>query len=382
MRDLGAEREADAAAKRAASEADRAAKKAMDDYNRALEKAADMAEDLTRKTRDLGLKTERFGVDARKAIELDYTDALNRAGDEADDLAQKVAELMRLSGGQLKFEGLQDKVREYLAAVQAEAEAARSDALIELYKNEAQAIDEATAASWEFAAAQQYNNDILGGLKDGLQAYIDQIGTMRDAIANLAQTAFKGLEDALVSLVTNGSANFREFARSVLEATSRMIIQQLILKTIMSAIGGFGGGGGGLGGVSTKGVPSYALPSGGGFAAGGFGFAMGGVFAQNGIQKFARGGVIDKPTVFPFANGIGLMGEAGPEAIMPLRRGRDGRLGVEAANGGSMNVTVNVDAQGTNVQGDQANSRQLGQAIGAAVQAELIKQKRPGGLLA
>ena len=110
---------------------------------------------------------------------------------------------------------------------------------------------------------------------------------------------------------------------------------------------------------------------------------MGGVLGRNGIMPFARGGVIDKPTVFPFANGIGLMGEAGPEAIMPLRRGRDGRLGVEAANGGGgMNVTVNVDAQGTNVQGDQANSRQLGQAIGAAVQAELIKQKRPGGLLA
>jgi hypothetical protein len=49
---------------------------------------------------------------------------------------------------------------------------------------------------------------------------------------------------------------------------------------------------------------------------------------------------------------------------------------------GSANVTVNVDASGSKVQGDQPNSAALGRAIGAAVQAELIKQKRPGGLLA
>jgi len=109
-------------------------------------------------------------------------------------------------------------------------------------------------------------------------------------------------------------------------------------------------------------------------------FANGGVFAQNGVVPFARGGVVSKPTLFPFANGVGLMGEAGPEAIMPLRRGPSGRLGVEAS-GGVGSVVVNVDASGSAVQGDQPNAKALGSAIGAAVQAELIKQKRPGGLL-
>jgi len=109
-------------------------------------------------------------------------------------------------------------------------------------------------------------------------------------------------------------------------------------------------------------------------------FADGGVVAQNKIVPFASGGVVNKPTIFPMANGMGLMGEAGPEAIMPLRRGANGKLGVEAS-GGVGNVVVNVDAAGSNVQGDQPNAKALGSAIGAAVQAELIKQKRPGGLL-
>ncbi len=65
---------------------------------------------------------------------------------------------------------------------------------------------------------------------------------------------------------------------------------------------------------------------------------------------------------------------------MPLRRNSSGRLGGEAT-GGTSNIVVNVVASGTRVQGDDTRGKQLGGAISAAVQAELIKQKRPGGLL-
>lgn len=72
-------------------------------------------------------------------------------------------------------------------------------------------------------------------------------------------------------------------------------------------------------------------------------FANGAAFSAGRVAAFARGGVVDGPTHFPMRGGVGLMGEAGPEAIMPLARGADGRLGVRGANGsGQVTVTMNV----------------------------------------
>jgi phage-related minor tail protein len=78
---------------------------------------------------------------------------------------------------------------------------------------------------------------------------------------------------------------------------------------------------------------------------------VGNLFANakgNVITPFANGGIVNSPVLFPMRGGTGLMGEAGPEAIMPLSRGSDGKLGVRMGGGGSANVTVNIstpDAQ-------------------------------------
>ena len=69
--------------------------------------------------------------------------------------------------------------------------------------------------------------------------------------------------------------------------------------------------------------------------------ANGDAFIGGNVVPFASGGVIDNPTIFPMANGIGLMGEDGPEAIMPLKRGSDGKLGVESSGGGATVVNIN-----------------------------------------
>jgi phage-related minor tail protein len=73
-----------------------------------------------------------------------------------------------------------------------------------------------------------------------------------------------------------------------------------------------------------------------------------------------------------------LVGERGPELFMP---GRSGGIAPAGSFGGMGNVVVNVDAGGSSVQGDPGQASQLGKVIGLAVQQELIKQKRPGGLL-
>ncbi|WP_262027651.1 phage tail tape measure protein [Microvirga sp. Mcv34] len=79
------------------------------------------------------------------------------------------------------------------------------------------------------------------------------------------------------------------------------------------------------------------------FGGGGAAFAKGGAFSRGMVMPFAQGGVIGAPTYFPLGRGLGLMGEQGAEAVMPLARGPDGRLGVRGAGGGRpLSVTVNV----------------------------------------
>lgn len=87
-------------------------------------------------------------------------------------------------------------------------------------------------------------------------------------------------------------------------------------------------------------------------------FEKGGSFSQGRVMPFAKGGVVASPTPFAMRGGRGLMGEAGPEAIMPLARGADGRLGVQAA-GGARPVTVVMNISTPDVQGFQRSQSQI-----------------------
>jgi lambda family phage tail tape measure protein len=73
-----------------------------------------------------------------------------------------------------------------------------------------------------------------------------------------------------------------------------------------------------------------------------FGLARGGIVVNGAVRPFAEGGVVSQPTFFPLARGLGLMGEAGPEAVLPLARGADGTLGVKSGGAASVAVTFNV----------------------------------------
>jgi len=97
---------------------------------------------------------------------------------------------------------------------------------------------------------------------------------------------------------------------------------------------------------------------------GALGFSHGGVPGR--VQAFATGGVVSQPTYFPMAGGTGLMGEAGSEAIMPLKRGPDGRLGVAAGEGGApVQVIFNVNA--TDAQSFRKSEGQINAMLTRAV---------------
>ncbi len=188
-------------------------------------------------------------------------------------------------------------------------------------------------------------------MRDKLKTFGDGIKGLKESMADVVIKGIKGMEDALVTFVTTGKLSFRNLANSMIADMARIAIQQ----TITAPFTGF--------------IKNL------------FGNANGNAFVDGKVEKYAYGGIVNKPTLFPMANGMGLMGEAGAEAILPLRRGANGKLGVESSGGGIGNIVVNVDASGSSVEGDEKEGRALGLALSSAIEAELIKQKRPGGLL-
>ncbi|MEY9383754.1 phage-related minor tail protein [Bradyrhizobium japonicum] len=245
----------------------------------------------------------------------------------------------------------------------------------------------------DLAAKAQINQDIKFGSQTALLSPDDvQIaqqlkGSYPDVATALGSVeaqglrtnqALSGLSSTISGQLTTGLADivdgtksigqgFQDMSRLVIRAIEEMIIKIAIIQPMMQALQmgannlGLGSGitnlfGGGSAGLANTGMAGSAFygpvaPS-----------ALGNVFAGGNIIPFARGGVVHGPTIFPMANGgTGLAGEAGPEAIMPLRRGPDGRLGVAAGgaandNRSSGGVVVNVINQ-TGVQAEASTSR-------------------------
>ena len=198
-------------------------------------------------------------------------------------------------------------------------------------------------------------NQILDGMKQGLEDYRSKIKDVATSIKETMSRAFQGMEDALVDFVMTGKLNFSSLANSIIRDLARIAIQQAIMKPLTGFLGNI--------------FPFFKNEN-------------GNAVADGKVQKYAYGGVVSRPTLFPMANGMGLMGEAGAEAILPLRRGSNGKLGVQSTGGGATSIVVNVDASGSSVEGNDEEGRALGQLIATAIQSQLVKEKLPGGLLA
>jgi tape measure domain-containing protein len=217
---------------------------------------------------------------------------------------------------------------------------------------------------------------------------LDELIKPANQVAGAANAIGDAFSQSFASVI-NGSATTQEALASFFQNLANyfldmaaQIIQKMIVMAILNQIVGLLPGSKGGGSFAGKG---YFDPITGKGAAGpNFGLAMGGVVSKNGIEPFAMGGIVNKPTLFKYADGgtgrFGLMGEAGPEAIIPLKRGRDGRLGV--AGGGGVNVgEINITVQNTGENLTPAAQKQLASQVRGIVLATLVNEQRSGGVL-
>jgi phage-related minor tail protein len=171
----------------------------------------------------------------------------------------------------------------------------------------------------------------LSRMRDSLVFTGREVNTLSTGIGGGLRRAFDGLVFDGVKL----SDALRGVARTMADT-----IYGVAMKPVQNALGG-------------------ALAQGlNGLLGGLMPFEKGGAFAQGRVMPFAKGGVVAQATAFPMRGATGLMGEAGPEAIMPLARGADGRLGVQAA-GSARPVTVVMNITTPDVQGFQRSQTQI-----------------------
>ena len=144
-----------------------------------------------------------------------------------------------------------------------------------------------------------------------------------DAFGSSLTNAFNSVITGQASVKTALAGFLKDLGQYFLEYTAKVITQMIVIATIQAAIKA-------LGGPSTGGASEAKPPLPGSVAT----IAAQGTVLNKGVKRYAMGGVVNKPTMFTYAEGgtgrFGLMGEAGPEAIIPLKRGNDGRLGVSA----------------------------------------------------
>ena len=190
--------------------------------------------------------------------------------------------------------------------------------------------------------------------------------------------------DALANFATTGKLNFKGLVASILSDLAKMEMRIAMSKILQQVVGMFAGSyGTGSGNVSDVGVSNGQATAFNPWAN-----ANGGVYSSPSLSQYS-GQIVNKPTLFAFASGAGVMGEAGPEAIMPLSRGSDGKLGVKAAGGGNtinINTSVSVDSNGSaKSQTSSDSSDTMARALAAQMEAKakevVMRATQPGGIL-
>ncbi|EKC7217698.1 phage tail tape measure protein [Salmonella enterica] len=175
--------------------------------------------------------------------------------------------------------------------------------------------------------------DWTQGASRALDNFLAQGRNVAGMTENVFAGAFNGMADAVANFAMTGKFNFRSLTVSILadlaKMEARIAASQALGGIFKWGMGLIGAGAGAAAGSGASAIQSYGAN---------FSFnANGGVYRSPDLSRFS-GSVVSRPTFFAFARGAGVMGEAGPEAILPLRRGKDGKLGVVASGGGGMKM--------------------------------------------
>lgn len=200
--------------------------------------------------------------------------------------------------------------------------------------------------------------DWRSGVKAGLENWVDDASNYAGQAASATQSTMSGMVNNISDMLVGNKADWKSWAIDVLKSIDKVLINMALVQSMKAAGSYFGGGFGSL--------ISSIVPN-----------AKGGVYDSPSLSSYS-GQIVNSPTMFAFAKGAGLMGEAGPEAIMPLTRGSDGSLGVrvlglENVQNGTTSITsnnaINIDVGDINLISDGSKEQPpIGDVSGAKQQ--------------
>ena len=353
----------------------------------------ELERDITQAGKEALKTIEQIVVDQEKQLRLEQDVQQLMSEGMTPERAKQVAEVKKLVREQLK--AIDQQILQTRAVIEERAAREGSTKAVEDLRKALQGLEEdrkkAEGKGREAEegvpetkpkTAQDYISEGMDAARKNLEELTNagyQLVQAAGAIGDAFGESFKGLisgsmtaQQALANFFQSIGDYFADMAAKMIAEWIKMQIIGLA-QSLLPGIGGiFGGAQSGLSGTGAlspggfgMSVPTYA----------GVKFATGGI-APGGFKAFANGGLVTGPT-------MGLVGEGRyNEAIVPLPDGRSIPVELKGAMGGNISVVVNVDATGSEAAGDESQAKALGNVVSAAVQAEIIKQKRPGGLLA